>query len=69
MAAYFAGHDHDGGYAVDAEGIHHITFQGAIETTPGVDTYAVVYLRQSGLTIHGYGRVPTYHVPFNRKFL
>ncbi|CAE7344625.1 ADPRM, partial [Symbiodinium pilosum] len=42
VIAVFAGHDHDGGYAVDAAGIHHITMNSPLTAEPGSDCYAVL---------------------------
>ena len=57
VKAYFAGHNHDGGYAVDSVGIHHITFPGVIETEPGVDCFGIVKVFDTHLNIEGFGRV------------
>lgn len=40
VVAVFAGHDHDGGYAVDAAGLHHITMNSPL-TAEG-DCFAVL---------------------------
>eukprot|EP00971_Amphidinium_carterae_P100041 1978320-Amphidinium_carterae.1 len=48
VAAVLAGHDHSGGYAVDDAGIHHITMNSPLTTTPGTDCCAVLELHADG---------------------
>lgn len=58
VAACFAGHDHSGGYARDAQsGLSFITVQGIIETKPKGHAYADVTLFPDRLVVEGYGRV------------
>eukprot|EP00403_Amphidinium_massartii_P033145 CAMPEP_0178445716 /NCGR_PEP_ID=MMETSP0689_2-20121128/40344_1 /TAXON_ID=160604 /ORGANISM="Amphidinium massartii, Strain CS-259" /LENGTH=343 /DNA_ID=CAMNT_0020070343 /DNA_START=28 /DNA_END=1059 /DNA_ORIENTATION=- len=42
VLAVVSGHDHDGGYAVDDTGIHHITLRSPLITEPGSDCFAVL---------------------------
>jgi len=42
VMAVFAGHDHDGGYAVDSAGLHHVTMNSPLTATPGTDCFAVL---------------------------
>lgn len=42
VVAYVAGHDHEGGYAVDATGVHHLTLDGLLELQPGTDSFAML---------------------------
>jgi len=42
VVAVLAGHDHDGGYAVDSAGLHHITMNSPLTATPGTDCFAVL---------------------------
>ncbi|CAE7229828.1 ADPRM [Symbiodinium natans] len=48
VVAVFAGHDHDGGYGVDAAGIHHITMNSPLTAEPGSDCYAVLECHADG---------------------
>lgn len=54
VAAWLAGHDHAGGYAL-RNGVHHITFKGIVEQ-PDALTYAIVTLTHDTITIDGLGR-------------
>ena len=55
VAAYFCGHDHNGGYAL-ARGIHHVTMPGMVEAPE--PTYAVVEIYRDRLEVRGAGRAP-----------
>lgn len=58
VKAFFAGHNHDGGY-VEKGGIHHVTFNGMLDT-PDRNAYAIVELSEGQITIGGFGRQPGY---------
>ncbi|XP_071129620.1 manganese-dependent ADP-ribose/CDP-alcohol diphosphatase-like [Mytilus edulis] len=64
VVCYISGHDHDGGYSVDQSGIHHITMPGAIEHP---DSYAVGYLLEDSLVIHGRGDMFEVNCPLRFK--
>jgi manganese-dependent ADP-ribose/CDP-alcohol diphosphatase len=58
VAACFAGHDHDGGYARDRRsGIHFVTLQGVIETPRGGTSAATLRLFERRLRLEGQGRM------------
>ena len=57
VVAYFAGHDHAGGYAV-RRGVHHVTVKGMVEA-PTENAYAVVEVYQDRLREIGCGKEPT----------
>jgi len=57
IAAYIAGHNHDGGYAI-ANGIHHLTVMGMVETED-TTAYAVVDVHSDHLEVTGFGREPS----------
>lgn len=42
VVAVVAGHDHDGGYATDTAGIHHVTLNSPLCVPPGVDCHAIL---------------------------
>ncbi|CAI9557083.1 unnamed protein product [Staurois parvus] len=58
VVAYFAGHDHDGGYCQDPHGIHHITFNGIIETPPDSQAFATMEIYEDRMELRGRGLVP-----------
>jgi len=58
VAAYFCGHEHSGGYAVES-GLHHVTVPGMVESPDDSTGYAVVELRPDRLVIRGLGTVPS----------
>ena len=57
VVAYFAGHDHLGGYALQ-DGIHHVTVKGMVDTPTG-NAYAVISVSPSKLEETGFGREPS----------
>ncbi len=58
VTAYFAGHHHAGGYAVDDHGIHHVTFPGVVEVPDGEKCdSAIVDVYPDKIVIIGTGRV------------
>ncbi|CAH2292013.1 manganese-dependent ADP-ribose CDP-alcohol diphosphatase isoform X1 [Pelobates cultripes] len=69
VIGYFAGHDHDGGYSVDASGIHHITFKGVIETPPENQAFGTMYMYEDKMVLKGRGLVlsKTLHYRNGRK--
>ena len=64
VVCYISGHDHDGGYAVDNNGIHHVTMLGAIEHP---DAYAVGYFFEDSLLIEGKGDMLSVTCPLRFK--
>jgi 3',5'-cyclic AMP phosphodiesterase CpdA len=56
VAAYFCGHDHNGGYAI-SRGIHHVTMPGVVESPE--PAYAVVEIHHDRLELRGSGRAPS----------
>lgn len=57
VVCYMAGHDHDGGYCRDENtGVHHLTFEGVIETPPGSNAFATVSVYQDRMELKGCGR-------------
>jgi len=57
VKGFFAGHDHVGGFAVDAKNIHHKTFQAALEPPVGQMAYAIVSVYDDVIEINGEGTV------------
>lgn len=59
VLAYINGHDHDGGYAVDSRGIHHITPPAPIECDEGEVSYGVMKVDADfSLRLEWVGKVP-----------
>jgi len=61
VVAYFAGHEHAGGYAEDG-GIYHLTLQGMVEA-PGRNAYAIVDVFEDRIVVRGFGAVPSRTLP------
>ncbi|KAJ8246374.1 hypothetical protein GJAV_G00267030 [Gymnothorax javanicus] len=57
VVCFMAGHDHDGGYYRDAAGVHHVTFEGVIETPPEHDAFGTVCVYEDRMALKGNGRV------------
>uniref|UniRef100_A0A7S0WLK8 Calcineurin-like phosphoesterase domain-containing protein n=1 Tax=Pyramimonas obovata TaxID=1411642 RepID=A0A7S0WLK8_9CHLO len=59
VVAWLAGHDHDGGYAMDDCGIHHMVPASPLEVEVGEDAYGhVEVLPEEGLRVVWTGRMP-----------
>lgn len=58
VVCFFAGHTHDGGYAQDPFGVHHINLEGIIETAPNSQAFGTVYVYPDKMMLKGRGRVP-----------
>eukprot|EP00931_Biecheleriopsis_adriatica_P050963 TRINITY_DN29523_c0_g1_i1.p1 TRINITY_DN29523_c0_g1~~TRINITY_DN29523_c0_g1_i1.p1 ORF type:complete len:383 (+),score=63.40 TRINITY_DN29523_c0_g1_i1:134-1282(+) len=60
VVAVFAGHDHDGGYAVDPAGLHHVTMNSPLTASPGSECFALLHCHPEGLAhFQGQGRACT----------
>jgi UDP-2,3-diacylglucosamine pyrophosphatase LpxH len=57
LVAYFAGHDHAGGYA-ERNAVHHVTVKGMVEA-PVNNAYAVIDVYPDRLVEVGYGEEPS----------
>ncbi|HLA83525.1 MAG TPA: metallophosphoesterase [Thermoguttaceae bacterium] len=57
VVAYFAGHEHAGGYAED-RGIYHVTLHGMVEA-PKNNAYAIVKVFDDRIVIQGFGDEPS----------
>lgn len=57
VVCFMAGHDHDGGYHQDKEtGVHHLTFEGVIETPPDSNAFGTVSVYEDRMVLKGSGR-------------
>lgn len=65
VAAYFAGHDHAGGYTID-NGIHHITVKGMVEA-PKRNAYAIIEISPGKLVETGFGKEPSRELDLRLK--
>eukprot|EP00936_MAST-01D_sp_MAST-1D-sp1_P002434 g2434.t1 len=59
VAAVFAGHDHQGGYAVDESGVHHITMPSPLNCGSSDLAHANVTVFEDRLRVDGRGIVPS----------
>lgn len=62
VLAYLAGHYHPGGYHVDKSGIHHVTFHAVLETKPGDNSYATVFVHSDKVVFKGAGSIPSFEI-------
>ena len=53
------GHDHDGSYAQDSHGIHHIGCPAIVETEPGSNAFALLTVHDDKIVVAGAGRFPS----------
>lgn len=67
VVAYFAGHDHDGGYYQDQCGIHHLTFNGIIETPPESQAFGTMYIYEDKMVLRGRGLIPDRTLPYRKS--
>jgi len=56
VVAWFAGHDHAGGYAI-RKGVHHVTIKGMVEASQK-NAYALIELYPDGIRERGIGEEP-----------
>jgi manganese-dependent ADP-ribose/CDP-alcohol diphosphatase len=56
VIAVFSGHDHDGGYAKDENGIHYIVLPAPLESNIGDHTYGIVSFYDNRLDFQWFGR-------------
>lgn len=63
VLAYLAGHDHNGGSAIDEKGIYHIVIAGVIETQPNETCFATAKLCPETLYIYGHGKMDNFQIP------
>jgi len=64
VKAFFAGHDHVGGYAKDINNIHYKTFESPLETPDGLNAFAIVDVFSNRLRINGVGVVESVELGF-----
>ncbi|KAL8529939.1 hypothetical protein ACS0TY_007129 [Phlomoides rotata] len=59
-----AGHDHKGGYSVDAYGVHHRILEAALECPPGTNAFGCVDLYRDRLLVSGTERLKSQEMVF-----
>ena len=77
VAAFIAGHDHDGGYAVDEVGIHHLVLPSPLECAKNEVAYGHITIPDTSLSsspffeLHWTGKVPqsTNYASWPKKML
>jgi hypothetical protein len=65
VAAWFAGHDHTGGYCT-RKGVHHVTLTGMVEA-PVSNAYALIELQPGTIQETGYGKEPIREMELQAK--
>ncbi|GIY13122.1 hypothetical protein CEXT_614101 [Caerostris extrusa] len=63
VIAYFSGHTHQSGYALDTHGISYIAFAGILETPPDTSAFATVSYYHDRLEVQGHGIENSYSIP------
>ena len=58
VVAWFAGHDHDGQYAIDSSGIHHIVPCAPIECGEGENSFGHIEVFEDKLVVAWKGKTP-----------
>lgn len=64
VVAWINGHDHKGGYAF-ANGIHHLTVEGMIESPKGAGNYAIASVFATRIAIEGKGLMSSRELKIN----
>ncbi|XP_075034234.1 manganese-dependent ADP-ribose/CDP-alcohol diphosphatase [Mixophyes fleayi] len=67
VVAYMSGHDHSGGYCQDSCGMHHITFNGIIETPPDSRAFGTMCIYEDKMVLRGTGLVPNITLPYRKS--
>lgn len=57
--AVFAGHDHNGGYTLDSDGVHHVTLPSPLVAPPPEPCHAVVQVNVDQIVVRGFGTLPS----------
>mmetsp|Transcript_24525 Transcript_24525/g.43521 ORF Transcript_24525/g.43521 Transcript_24525/m.43521 type:complete len:462 (-) Transcript_24525:59-1444(-) len=60
-----AGHFHPGGYALDDEGIHHVTIHGSL-THADLGSYGVIEVHRDFVELKGVGHLPSRRMKFQK---
>lgn len=60
-----AGHDHEGSHSIDSHGIHHQTFEAALECPPGSDVFGYIEVFDDRVNLVGTGRMYSREMVFN----
>ncbi|KAJ4827204.1 hypothetical protein Tsubulata_016796 [Turnera subulata] len=65
VKACLAGHDHQGRYSVDSHGIHHRSFEAALECPPGTDAFGYIEVYDDKLLLLGTDQMQSTEMCFN----
>ncbi|KAF2293258.1 hypothetical protein GH714_040627 [Hevea brasiliensis] len=60
-----SGHDHKGGYSIDSHGIHHKSFEAALECPPGTDSFGYIEVYDNRLMLFGTDRMESTDMSFS----
>lgn len=58
VVAFFAGHDHTGGYDVDDHGIHHVIPPAPIDCQLGDSAFGEIFVHDDRLELRWFGSPP-----------
>ncbi|XP_053148594.1 manganese-dependent ADP-ribose/CDP-alcohol diphosphatase [Hemicordylus capensis] len=58
VVCFLSGHLHCGGYSLDSQGIHHLSVEGIIETSPRSHAFGTIYVYDDRMILKGRGTVP-----------
>ena len=73
VAAVISGHDHDGGYALDEHGVHHIVPPAPLECELDEEAFGFISVYESSFNVSWFGRAPRFKtiwphsMPITRK--
>ncbi|CAL1393608.1 unnamed protein product [Linum trigynum] len=59
-----SGHDHNGGYSIDAHGVHHRSLEAALECPPGTDAFGCIDVYKNRLVLSGNSRMASTEISF-----
>jgi manganese-dependent ADP-ribose/CDP-alcohol diphosphatase len=65
VVAVLCGHDHDGGYARDSQGVHHCTFHSPLEVAPPRGCHATATVFEDHIEVVGSGAQVSYTLTFD----
>ncbi|KAJ6386922.1 hypothetical protein OIU78_016786 [Salix suchowensis] len=65
VKACLSGHDHRGGYSIDSHGVHHRSFEAALECPPDTDAYGHIDVYDDRLLLFGADRMQNTEMYFN----
>ncbi|KAJ8772270.1 hypothetical protein K2173_027447 [Erythroxylum novogranatense] len=65
VKACLSGHDHKGGHSIDSHGVHHRSFEAALECPPGTDAFGYIDVYDDRLILVGADRMKSTSMLFH----